>query len=158
MRTSAARNDQGGRETAGFSLIEVLAVIVILALVAHVATLNLTRRSNRATADVVTAQIASRARVARDTAVRSGRPADLEIDLQRRLVWTRSPAPPVSIPAAYDIDVTAGAAERRSASGIAVRFFPDGSSSGGTIRIGEAGRHHEVRVNWFTGRVTVVAP
>jgi len=37
----------------------------------------------------------------------------------------------------------------------AIRFFPDGSSSGGQITLQANNSHHEINVNWLTGRVIV---
>jgi general secretion pathway protein H len=39
----------------------------------------------------------------------------------------------------------------------AIRFSPDGSSSGGSVRIQRDGAVRHVRVNWLTGRVTTTA-
>lgn len=35
----------------------------------------------------------------------------------------------------------------------AVRFFPDGSASGGVISLSNAQRRYELEINWLTGRV-----
>ena len=42
----------------------------------------------------------------------------------------------------------------KSASG-AVRFFPDGGSTGGRITIVRDQRRYDVRIDWLTGQVTV---
>ncbi len=36
-----------------------------------------------------------------------------------------------------------------------IDFHADGSSSGGTVFVGEAGARHRVSVDWLTGRVTI---
>ena len=36
----------------------------------------------------------------------------------------------------------------------AIRFFPDGSSTGGRLTLAARGRRYVVSVNWLTGRVT----
>lgn len=39
---------------------------------------------------------------------------------------------------------------------VTIRFFPDGSSSGATIRIGNANRDYLIGVDWLTGRVELL--
>jgi general secretion pathway protein H len=38
----------------------------------------------------------------------------------------------------------------------AIRFFPDGSSSGGTISLSGANRDYFIGVDWLTGRVELL--
>jgi general secretion pathway protein H len=40
----------------------------------------------------------------------------------------------------------------------AIRFFPDGSSTGGTITLTHRGREQRVEVDWLTGHVRAVSP
>lgn len=37
----------------------------------------------------------------------------------------------------------------------AVRFFPDGGSTGGRVTISRDGRRYELRIDWLTGQITV---
>jgi general secretion pathway protein H len=37
-----------------------------------------------------------------------------------------------------------------------VRFEPDGSSSGAAFRVSRDGFGYEIRVNWFTGGVSIL--
>ncbi len=36
-----------------------------------------------------------------------------------------------------------------------IRFYPDGTSTGGRVTVTDAGRDYNVRIDWLTGRVTV---
>jgi general secretion pathway protein H len=138
---------------AGFTLIEVLAAVVILALALGSVTLRLSRPSDRLTLDALAAETASRARAARDAAMRSGRDSILRVDLGRRIIAAES-GKPVTFP--EDVTITVLASRADTAGGISdIRFFPDGSSTGGVIRLGGAGGQHEIRINWFTGRVRI---
>jgi general secretion pathway protein H len=47
------------------------------------------------------------------------------------------------------------AGERRTAVQSAIRFNPDGSSTGGRITVGDAVRKIAVGVDWLTGRVSL---
>jgi len=144
--------------TSGFTLVEMLAVLVIIALVSGVAVMGLSRRGDRASVAAIAAETASRARNARDLAVRTGRDTLLVVDLAARTISTRPGARPVVIPKDVGLEVEASASERISASELGVRFFPGGASTGATIRVGPRRGAHEIRINWFTGRVVVIPP
>jgi general secretion pathway protein H len=49
-------------------------------------------------------------------------------------------------------------AETLEAPGPAILFHPDGSSTGGTVVLDDAGRRMAVTADWLTGRVSVVTP
>ena len=132
-------------------------MLVVLAMAAGVVSVSLARRSDRMEISALAGAAAGRARAARDAAVRSGRDAVLLIDLKDRTISTNG-ARVLPMPKDIDIDVFSSANERASATAIGIRFFPDGASTGGTIRLGHEGSFYEVRINWFTGRVLVVAP
>jgi general secretion pathway protein H len=36
-----------------------------------------------------------------------------------------------------------------------IRFFPDGTSTGGAVRLRREARAYEVAVDWFDGRVSI---
>ncbi len=44
---------------------------------------------------------------------------------------------------------------RPAAAGGAVRFYPDGGSTGGRVTISKDQRRYDVRIDWLTGQVTV---
>jgi general secretion pathway protein H len=157
MPMSAIRS-KNGRGEAGFTLVEMLAVLVILALALGTASAVFMRGPGRMSADAVAAETASLARAARDMAVRSGRSTSLRLDLARRTIVIEGSGRRVVVPSAMDIEITAGITDRRGGGAAGVQFFPDGSSTGATIRIGQPRSFHEVRINWFTGRVLVVPP
>jgi general secretion pathway protein H len=61
----------------------------------------------------------------------------------------------VKVPDDVVLDVL-GAADRSNARRSIVRFEPDGSSSGAALRVSRDGFGYEIRVNWFTGGVTIL--
>lgn len=146
------------RTTAGFTLVELLAAIVIVALAASTVTLGFSRRPDRNSVSALAAETASLARSTRALAVETGRDAVLVVDLERRTVLSRAAVRPLAIPPDMDLEVIAAMQERAGPGVSGIRFYPDGASTGGTIRLGHSGMSHEVRINWFTGRIQVVPP
>lgn len=47
-------------------------------------------------------------------------------------------------------------AQHREVSYGAIHFFPDGSSSGGSIKLSAAGRSYVIEVDWLTGKVAIL--
>jgi general secretion pathway protein H len=131
-----------------------LTVLVIMGMAASVVALSVSRRSDRMTLSALATEIASRARATRGVAIESGRDSVLLVDVGRRNIMSGGRSSPLVIPADIDLDVVASSAEQRGEVS-AIRFFPDGASSGGTIQLRQAGSFYEIRINWFTGRVHV---
>lgn len=155
---SAVGNEscRGCSRAAGFTLVEVLAVLVVLTLAASLIAPRLGKASNRPSVAGLAAATASLARATRDAAISSGRPAVLRFDATRRaLAGEGVRARPVAVPANFDIDVQSSLAEANAA-GAGIRFFANGASSGGRIRFAHGRLAYDVRVDWFTGRVRVV--
>lgn len=140
----------------GFTLIEMLLVLVVLGLVAAMTTARFSARNAGDSLRTVTHEVASRYRAARTGAVRSGGDQVVLLDLDERIV-IGGDRPPLHIPAAYNIVAETSADERPSASVAAVRFLANGSSTGGVVRLALDREAYEIRINWFTGRVSVEA-
>lgn len=154
---TSATGNEGRRAEAGFTLVELLAALAVLGLAMGLVATGLSGRWNRPSVEVLASRTASRARAARDEAIRSGRETMLWIDLAQRSISTSGRGRELVIPPSIDLEVLASRAAS-STGKPGVRFFPDGTSTGGTIRMGPVGRAHEVRINWFTGRVLVAPP
>jgi general secretion pathway protein H len=149
--TSPTRTEDG---EAGFTLIEVLAAMVILALAVGSVTVRLARPADRMSLQALAAGAASQARAARDQAIRTGRDAVLRVDLDQRMIVAEG-IRPLTIPGDVSLAVVASKSDTGRDGTTSIRFFPDGSSTGGVIRLGGAGGQHEIRINWFTGRVRI---
>ncbi len=154
--TSGTGNDGRGR-AAGFTLVELLAVLAILSLAASSVAFAIAGSSDKSRLSKQAFSIATRLRAARALAIRRGGEAALSFNLQTRTVelpgW-----PAIHVSNDYPLDVEAASSERRSATTIAIRFFANGSSTGGVVRLGKAEYEFEIRVSWFNGRVNVIPP
>ncbi len=58
-----------------------------------------------------------------------------------------------SIPTAISIDLVTAETELADAESGRIRFFPDGTSTGGTVTLRRGDRAFEVSVDWFDGLV-----
>jgi general secretion pathway protein H len=128
----------------GFTLIEMLVVLVILGLALAIVAGFVPR--GYTTVDLATGAdgLANTLRLARERAVTRHQPVTFTATADGRFYALDSETRP--LPPALSL----------SMAGIPViRFFPDGSSSGGTIWLAAGGRTRLVRVDQLTGRVSV---
>ena len=140
---------------AGFTLVELLAVMSIMAMLL-VAVANIYRApSPRAEVKAAATLIAARMRDLRASAMTAGDDRRAVIDVDGRAVSFSDGRPPLQLSRKVELTVTGAESETSSATEAGVRFFPNGSSSGGTIKIQSEGQKYEVRVNWLTGRVSL---
>ena len=151
--TTATGNKQGRDAARGFTLIEMLAVIVLIAIAATVAAVSLHGRS-RGELQAAAQRVAAGLRDTRTRAMATGKPQWFSVDLRAHAYMVPGRVPR-GLPAAATVHVEA-AAEAGKQPGIArIGYFPDGSSSGGNITLSEAQRSAHVDVDWLTGAVTV---
>ncbi|MGJ4961322.1 GspH/FimT family pseudopilin [Bradyrhizobium sp. HKCCYLRH3061] len=142
--------------SAGFTLVEMLAVLVILALAATAAVPLLSRGAGAVSLDAATSEIASALRATRAAAIVQSRMMTLSVDVDRRtfgsdVVKLRSFAPDIQAKLTY-----AAATQSGPAVG-GFRFFPDGSSTGGDLSLGLGEREVRLCVEWLTGTVRTAA-
>ncbi|MBO0766849.1 MAG: prepilin-type N-terminal cleavage/methylation domain-containing protein [Hyphomicrobiaceae bacterium] len=139
----------------GFTLVELLAVLVVLAIVAGLAATNL---GGRHSADVLQAtahELASRCRAARSAAIWQASDQIVVIDMGNRVITAGKDVPPLKVADTVSLSSETSATEQRAPRVAGIRFFPNGGSTGGKIRLETGRQAYEVRVNWLTGRVAV---
>jgi len=139
---------------AGFTLLEVVAVMLIVALVSSLVIAN-TPGTGRAGLEAVTLKTATLLRRERMTAILDRRVRRVSLDGGRRILVADSGAT-VAIPSDVTVDVL-GTDASWSGRQAVVRFDPDGASSGVVLKLSRERAGYEIRVNWFTGGVSVSA-
>jgi general secretion pathway protein H len=138
----------------GFTLLELLVVLAIIGFVVALVPGFVLRSQPGLDVDVAARAIADGLRRTRSEAVLRNRPQVFALDVEARL-FRAADGTPVRI--GDDIALTFRTA-RSQLLGDAVgqiRFFPDGSSTGGLIGLAQGGVHAAVRSDWLTGLVSV---
>lgn len=160
MPTSRAGNSRAADRQrarpgeAGFTLVEMLAVMVILALALGAVVVEM-RGAGVKPLRALAGETAAKLRDARALAIEQGREEVVVVDLAKGLIGRPGEGNALAIDPGTRVEITGAASEREGRDVAGVRFFPNGASTGGTIRLERGGEAHEVRVNWFTGRITV---
>lgn len=137
----------------GFTLIEMLAVIVLIAIAVTVSAVSLRGRT-RGELEASAQRVAAGLRDTRTRAMATGQPQWFTIDL-RGHAWAAPGRDPHAFPADATVRVTSAGEETDRAGVARIRYFPDGSSSGGNVVLSDQRRSARVDVDWLTGAVTV---
>jgi general secretion pathway protein H len=117
---------------AGFTLLEMLVVIAVMALILALVTQFGPARSHRLEAQAAAQNIANAMRTARGRAIAQGQPVKLVLP---------------AVPGWLSVTVQAPAG--------GIIFAPDGSASGGRVRLDGGGQDLTVSADWLSGRVRV---
>lgn len=143
----------GLRGNAGFTLIEMLVVLTILALMMAVVVPAINRGMS-VTANDVARDVQIGLRKARSDAVTQQKSQAFVVDTQNREFQIRG-RKKTRLP--EDIELTAKVASGEAMQGkAAVRFYPDGSSTGGRIGVQQDDEQILINIDWLTGRVSLV--
>ena len=141
----------------GFSLVELLAVLALIGLIMGMVGGSIVRnldsvKSRRAGKDVMTAL-----RYTRGQAVISRKEQWLEINIEK-MTYMAPVKDAVPLPEGVEITVKTALSDILDESTGRIRFFPDGSSTGGRITLLAGQREWLITVAWLTGEITLEDP
>ena len=142
---------------AGFSLVELMVVLAIASMVLAVSVPSLLVGGG-ARVDAAASAVAGELRRARSDALAQSRPQAVLIDLQAHRV-SRANDAGRSLPEGAEMKLLTARSEQLDAQRGYIRFFPDGSATGGRLDFGHDGHARvAVDVDWLTGSVRIVRP
>ncbi len=139
---------------AGFTLVELMVVFAVAGLLLGVVPVALDRTVDAMRYQSTIREVVSDLRMLRSQAMIAGEDRRYEIDLDARaFVADRRTR---QVPDSLNIDAIVGEVDPDNARRGVIRFYPDGSSTGGSILIvrKSSGSGVRLRVDWLLGRVT----
>ena len=139
----------------GFTLLELLVVLAIIGAVLALVPGFMLRGQPGMDVDVAARAIADALRQARSHAVLRNQDQLFALDVEERLFRIAGSRAPVQMAKSIEVTFQAARSEQMSETIGQIRFFPDGSATGGRIGLTLDGRHVEVVVDWLTGLVSV---
>ncbi len=139
----------------GFTLVELLIVIVIIAMGAAVVAPNIGSGNKTATLNGAARELASALRFARGHALSFGKESSLIINLNDNSykITDRDKQYKLSKEIEVTLDIAQSQLIDQRQGGF--RFFADGSSTGGRITLELAENKRQLDVNWLTGKVEI---
>lgn len=143
------------RKSAGFTLLEII-IVLVLAVVIYALILGVPLRGGKS-ADLKYAArtLASGLRQAQTTAMATRHDATLTLDLEQKEYQVLGDKEAHKLPDGIDLKLFTAQSEVTSDKRGAIRFYPDGSSTGGRITVSSGERKFLVDVDWLTGRVSI---
>lgn len=142
------------RANAGFTLVEMLAVMLIIAGMAGLA-IAYAPGTGRPRLKAVAMDVAALLRRERLSAMLSGRARHVGLDRRRRALVGESGGEAL-VPADVTLDLLGPAGDYGVLQAV-TEFAPDGASTGAALAFSRERMRYEVRVDWFTGGVSIDA-
>ncbi len=154
--TSPVRPSAKRRADAGFTLLETVCVLAILAMLAAIVIPALPQGTSRARLESYAIATAALLKSDHDAAIRRGSQIATEVNAAARLIRSGSTDRVVRIPDDVAFDALLAARCRQYTVRSTIHFFPSGMSCGGAIALTRLGFGYEIRVNWLTGGIEIV--
>jgi general secretion pathway protein H len=139
----------------GFTLLEMLAVILLIGIAVAAASISVTQGLASARARAASGELAAALRATRTQAIVHADERHFDVDT-RGNTWSGASGAGVALPKGMRISITSAAGDAPNEHTGRIRFFPDGSSTGGRITLRAGQRQWHVNVSWLTGEVRVV--
>ena len=136
----------------GFSLIELVAVLVLVGIALSLVSLAFTKSLDNAKVQAASRDLVAALRYTRGQAIVRGEQTALDIDLQNNTYQAPGKAL-VKLPAQMHMTLLTAESEQTSATSGRIRFFADGGSTGGHISVFMGQREWRINVSWLTGQV-----
>src|SRR5436190_13557023 len=136
----------------GFTLIEIVVALALVAVVLGFVAMASSGGLKRAALSHAGQDLVAALRYTRGQAIVTGAEQRLELDVEKQTYHAPKRAE-VELPRGLKLALLTAAQERISETSGAIRFFPDGSSTGGRVRLTAGERQWDVEVGWLTGEV-----
>ena len=140
----------------GFTLLEIVCVMAIMAILAAITLPAIPRGTSHARLEGYAIQTATLLKADHNAAIRRRTQIATEVNAISRSLRSGATGYLVRMP--QDVHFEAALATRcnQRAAGSTIDFFGSGMSCGGTIALSRLGVGYQIRVNWLTGGVEVV--
>ena len=140
----------------GVTLIELLVVLTLMAILAAIAVPLLGPGVSNAELKSSARKVAAGLRMARDDAVATRTDTRLVLDLEHRTFQIERDAHVHALPRELEMKLFTAQNDIVSEHVGAIRFYPDGGSTGGRVTLAAGERKFEIDVDWLTGRVAIL--
>ncbi|MCB1867743.1 MAG: GspH/FimT family pseudopilin [Gammaproteobacteria bacterium] len=141
--------------SSGFSLIELLIALILLIGVLAFAPPYFNKGLSSAKFKSSVRLVAAGLRSAQSQAISGNREKLFILDVEKRKFTVGAGSPPTKLPSSLMLNLKTAESEQISDSEGGIRFFPDGSSTGGTITVASDTSALSLSVDWITGKVEI---
>ncbi len=139
-------------QASGFTLLEVLVVISLIAVMTTIVGVGLARNLDSAKTRAISRDFVAGLRYTRSLAILKQKEMSLEVDVGKKSYLVPGKKE-VQLPEGVDIKLLTAQEELIGDERGRIRFYPDGASTGGRVTIIAGEREWKVNVGWLTGEV-----
>ncbi len=139
----------------GFTLIEVLVVMVMIAVLAGLVATGMSDSLRKAKIRAVSKNLVSAMRYTRGQAVVKHEQKTITFNVEEK-TYQAPRKKVVHIPDEIDINVYTADSEVADETTGSIRFFSDGSSTGGWVKLTHKNKIWKINVNWLTGEIAMI--
>ena len=143
------------RSQGGFTLIELLVVLLIMGALITLAPAAFHRIVPGLEMKAAAREVAGLLREARGLAIRDNRETTVLIDTEAKVYRLGRDAQGHELSAALQVSLVTAASEQLDDTRGRIRFFPDGTSTGGRVTLSRDDRKFDITVDWLTGLVAI---
>jgi len=144
-------------QPAGFTLVEMLVVLVIVAMMMALVGTSISRNISGAEMRTAASKVAASLRYTRTQASMKKREQVFLVDTEA-LTYTAGNRKPEKLPRGMKVELNTARSELTSETAGGIRFYPDGGSTGGNVRLEANDRIYQVNVAWLTGEASIDRP
>ena len=141
----------------GFTLVEMMVVLVIVALMMALVGTSISRNISGAEMRTAASKVAASLRYTRTQAILTKTEQVFLVDTEKR-TYQAAEAEVKQLPEGMEVELNTARSELTSETAGGIRFYPDGGSTGGNVRLEANGRIYRINVAWLTGEASVERP
>ncbi|ARN82219.1 GspH/FimT family pseudopilin [Methylocystis bryophila] len=138
------------RQRGGFTLLEMLAVLAIIGLLAGLSTQLVRPAAPHLRLEGAARGLCAALRATRARAISANEEATLVLDLARKSYSSPSVRETL-LPAEMRIEISIAKGQRDFGGNAGLKFFPSGASTGGDITLEIGNNRATIQVNWLSG-------
>ena len=139
----------------GFTLVELLVVLLIISVLMVAAPIAFDRVLPGLQVRSDAQDVATMLRKARSQAIQSNREVTVTVDVEERTYRLAGEAGMQRLSEGVVVSLETAVSEVLGPNAGRIRFFPDGTSTGGLVNLKRRGQTYVISVDWLYGRVRI---